>query len=215
MQTEQHDGNAEALKRITDVAIGGSALLMLLPLLVLTGGMVWLILGTPVFFLQLRQRRQGKTFRLVKFRTMNNRRDNDGRLLPDDQRLGRFGRFLRSSSVDELPELWNVLRGEMSLVGPRPLLPEYLPRYSARQVRRLEVKPGITGWAQVNGRNALSWEQKLELDVWYVEHNGFWLDLKILGLTLVKVLRREGVSQSGHATMPEFMGTPDVTGQHE
>ena len=146
---------------------------------------------------------------------MNNRRDNDGRLLPDDQRLGRFGRFLRSSSVDELPELWNVLRGDMSLVGPRPLLPEYLPRYSARQVRRLEVKPGITGWAQVNGRNALSWEQKLELDVWYVEHNGFWLDLKILGLTLVKVLRREGVSQSGHATMPEFMGTPDVTGQHE
>jgi lipopolysaccharide/colanic/teichoic acid biosynthesis glycosyltransferase len=144
---------------------------------------------------------------LLKFRTMTEARDAKGQLLPDSVRLTPFGRFLRSSSLDELPELLNVLRGEMSLVGPRPLLMEYLPRYSREQARRHEVRPGITGWAQVNGRNAISWDEKFRLDVWYVDHHSFWLDLKILWLTLAKVFKREGISQDGQATMEKFMGS--------
>ena len=148
----------------------------------------------------------GKPFALVKFRTMTDVRDEEGRLLPDARRLTRFGKFLRSSSLDELPELWNVLRGEMSLVGPRPLLMEYLPLYNEEQARRHEVRPGITGWAQVNGRNALSWDEKFKLDVWYVDNQSFWLDLKILGLTFWRVLRRDGISGRGEATMSKFRG---------
>jgi sugar transferase EpsL len=168
---------------------------------------VRLALGAPVFFRQERPGLAGRTFRIVKFRTMSQARGHDGQLLPDAQRLGRVGRWLRASSLDELPEVFNVLRGEMSLVGPRPLLPQYLARYSPRQARRHEVRPGITGWAQVNGRNALSWEDRFELDVWYVEHRSFWLDLKILGLTALKVIRREGISAAGEATMGEFRGS--------
>jgi lipopolysaccharide/colanic/teichoic acid biosynthesis glycosyltransferase len=144
---------------------------------------------------------------MIKFRTMRDALDADGRPLPDGERLTGLGKFLRASSLDELPELWNVLRGDMSLVGPRPLLMEYLPRYSAEQARRHEVKPGITGWAQVNGRNALSWEEKFRLDVWYVDHASLWLDLEIIALTLWKTIKRDGISQSGHATMPDFLGS--------
>jgi sugar transferase EpsL len=194
------------LKRAADVVLAGAALLVLLPLLLSIACMVRLILGAPIFFLQLRPGHRARAFRLVKFRTMSDCRDGEGRVLPDDQRLGRFGRFLRNSSLDELPELWNVLRGELSLVGPRPLLLEYLPRYSERHARRHEVKPGVTGWAQINGRNALTWEEKFELDVWYVDHRGLWLDIKILWLTLPKVLRRAGISRSGYATTPYFRG---------
>ncbi len=142
---------------------------------------------------------------------MNSKRDSGGRLLPDELRLTRFGRFLRSSSLDELPELWNVLRGEMSLVGPRPLLPQYVDRYSAFQARRMEIRPGITGWAQVNGRNHLDWETRFEMDVWYVDHLSLWLDLKILGMTIAQVIRRRGISGPGHATMEEFQGAPQQT----
>jgi lipopolysaccharide/colanic/teichoic acid biosynthesis glycosyltransferase len=156
-----------------------------------------------------------KQFTFLKLRTMTDARDAQGILLPDEQRLSALGRFLRASSLDELPQLWNVLKGDMSLVGPRPLLPEYLARYNTHQRRRHEVKPGITGWAQVNGRNALTWEEKFDLDVWYVDHCSLWLDVKILWLTLLKVLHRDGISHDGHATMPEFMGTSNVTGQHE
>src|ERR1035437_2785947 len=196
------------VKRAADVVLAGAASLVLLPLLLSIACMVRLILGPPIFFFQLRPGHRARAFRLVKFRTMSDCRDGEGRVLPDDQRLGRFGRFLRSSSLDELPELWNVLRGELSLVGPRPLLLEYLPRYSVRHARRHEVKPGITGWAQVNGRNSLTWEEKFESDVWYVDHRSLWLDIKILWRTFANVIRREGISQRGHATMPEFMGSP-------
>jgi lipopolysaccharide/colanic/teichoic acid biosynthesis glycosyltransferase len=147
----------------------------------------------------------------VKFRTMTDGRDARGELLPDAQRLTRLGRFLRNSSLDELPQLWNVLRGDMSLVGPRPLLAAYLPRYDSTQSRRHEVRPGVTGWAQVNGRNSLTWDQKFELDVWYVDHCSLWLDAKILWLTLLRILRRDGISQAGHATMPEFLGARQST----
>ena len=169
---------------------------------------VWRIHGWPVLFTQTRPGLNGRLFRMFKFRSMSNRRDARGELLPDAERLTSFGRFLRASSLDELPELWNVLRGEMSLVGPRPLLMEYLDRYTPLQARRHEVRPGITGWAQVNGRNAISWEQKFELDVWYVDHRSFWLDVRILWLTALKVLRRDGISAAGDATMPKFMGSP-------
>jgi lipopolysaccharide/colanic/teichoic acid biosynthesis glycosyltransferase len=148
---------------------------------------------------------------LLKFRTMSDSRDTYRQLLPDVDRMTRVGHFLRATSLDELPQLWNVLRGDISLVGPRPLLMEYLSRYSPQQARRHEVMPGITGWAQINGRNAITWEEKFNLDVWYVDHQGVWLDLKILWLTLVKVIRRDGISQAGHATMPEFMGSPTQT----
>lgn len=199
-----------ALKRIIDVAAAAVGLGVLFPLLLLIGIGVRAT-GKTVLFRQKRPGLDERPFTALKFRTMTDAKSADGTLLPDSARLTAIGKLLRSLSLDELPQLWNVLKGDMSLVGPRPLLPEYLPRYSPRQRRRHEVKPGITGWAQVNGRNALTWEEKLELDVWYVDHQGFWLDLKILSLTLLKVFRRDGISQPGHATMPEFMGTPEET----
>jgi lipopolysaccharide/colanic/teichoic acid biosynthesis glycosyltransferase len=168
-----------------------------------------------VLFRQSRPGFREQPFTICKFRTMHDLKDSQGRLLPDGQRLSRLGTFLRRTSLDELPQLWNVLKGDMSLVGPRPLLPEYVARYNTHQRRRHEVKPGITGWAQVNGRNALTWEQKFDLDVWYVDHWSLWLDIKILWLTLLKVWQRDGISQDGHATMPEFMGTRNTTGQHD
>ncbi len=164
-------------------------------------------LGSPVFFRQKRPGKQAGIFELIKFRTMTDARDSAGNLLPDAQRLTSFGRWLRATSLDELPELFNVLKGEMSLVGPRPLLIQYLGRYTPEQSRRHNVFPGLTGWAQVNGRNALSWEEKFKLDVWYVDHPSLWLDLRIMALTLKKVLLREGISAAGDATMPEFMGS--------
>ena len=165
--------------------------------------------GKPVFFRQRRPGRNGEPFTLLKFRTMTANRGSDGKLLADQDRLTRLGRLIRRTSLDELPEMLNVLKGEMSLVGPRPLLMQYIGRYSKQQARRHEVLPGITGWAQVNGRNALTWEEKFDFDLWYVDNVSFWLDLKILGLTVWKVLKGEGLSAAGHATMPEFMGTPD------
>jgi lipopolysaccharide/colanic/teichoic acid biosynthesis glycosyltransferase len=194
------------MKRLFDLLISALGLLVLaLPLLTLA----WLVrrkLGSPVLFAQVRPGLHGKPFRMVKFRTMTNVCDASGALLPDAQRLTSFGRFLRASSLDELPELWNVLRGEMSLVGPRPLLMEYLPLYSPEQARRHEVRPGITGWAQVNGRNAISWPDKFALDVWYVDNRSMWLDVRILWLTVRKVLVRDGISAVGEATMPKFEG---------
>ncbi|WP_302471829.1 sugar transferase [Pseudomonas fakonensis] len=163
-------------------------------------------LGSPVLFTQVRPGLGGKPFKMVKFRTMRDAVDSQGNALPDDQRMTPFGSFLRATSLDELPELWNVIKGEMSLVGPRPLLMEYLPLYSAEQYRRHEVRPGVTGWAQINGRNALSWEDKFKLDVWYVANRSFWLDLKIIFLTLKKVVRRDGISAAGEATMSKFSG---------
>ena len=194
------------MKRLIDLTLSSMALLLLgLPLLLLA----WQVrrkLGSPVFFCQTRPGLHGRPFRMVKFRTMAEARGPDGRLLPDADRLTAFGRFLRASSLDELPELWNVLKGDMSLVGPRPLLVEYLPLYSRVQARRHEVRPGITGWAQVNGRNALSWDRKLELDVWYVDNRSLWLDIRILWLTAGEVLARDGISAPGEATMPRFTG---------
>jgi len=195
------------MKRLFDLLSALLALLALcLPLLFLA----WQIrrkLGSPVFFRQTRPGLHGKPFNMVKFRTMTDARGPDGALLPDAVRLTPFGRFLRATSLDELPELWNVLKGDMSLVGPRPLLMEYLPLYSPEQARRHNVRPGITGWAQVNGRNALSWEDKFALDVWYVDHRTLWLDVKILWLTVKKVLVREGISAAGEATMSKFTGS--------
>jgi lipopolysaccharide/colanic/teichoic acid biosynthesis glycosyltransferase len=195
------------MKRPFDVAVAATALLACAPLLLAVALAVRLVLGRPVLFVQERPGRHGVPFRLIKFRTMRDAFDAEGRPLPDGERLTGLGHFLRSTSLDELPELWNVLRGEMSLVGPRPLLMEYLPLYTPEQARRHEVRPGITGWAQVNGRNALSWEEKFRLDVWYVDNRSFWLDLKILWLTAVKVFRREGISQAGHATAEFFKGS--------
>ena len=195
------------MKRLFDITAALVALLLLaLPLLALT----WLVrrkLGRPAFFRQVRPGLQGQPFEMVKFRTMTDARGPDGELLPDAVRLTPFGRFLRATSLDELPELWNVLKGDMSLVGPRPLLMEYLPLYSPEQARRHEVRPGITGWAQVNGRNAIGWEDKFTLDVWYVDHRSLWLDIKILWLTVKKVLVREGISADGEATMGRFTGS--------
>ncbi len=193
-------------KRLLDLALTFPALVLLSPILAFTALLVRLTLGAPVLFRQQRPGLHGKPFTLYKFRTMTDARDAQGNLLPDAERLTTFGRFLRSTSLDELPELWNVLRGDMSLVGPRPLLMQYLDRYTPEQARRHEVKPGITGWAQVNGRNAITWEQKFALDVWYVDHVSLWLDLKIIALTVWKILKREGISQPGQATMEEFMG---------
>ncbi|MCS6840082.1 MAG: sugar transferase [Roseiflexus sp.] len=198
------------LKRVFDICIASAALIALAPLLLMIAALVRILLGAPVIFRQQRPGLHGKPFTLLKFRSMTDARDADGNLLPDDQRLTRFGRFLRSSSLDELPELINVIRGEMSLVGPRPLLMEYLDRYTPEQMRRHAVRPGITGWAQVNGRNAISWEQKFALDVWYVDHLSFWLDLRILALTVWRVARREGINQHGCATVAIFQGTSEV-----
>ncbi|MCC7419051.1 MAG: NeuD/PglB/VioB family sugar acetyltransferase [Planctomycetaceae bacterium] len=194
-------------KRWLDLALTGMALVMLAgPMLVLAALVRWR-LGSPILFRQTRPGLGGRLFAMVKFRTMTDARDADGRLLPDHVRLTRFGRLLRATSLDELPELWNVLRGEMSLVGPRPLLVEYLDRYTPEQARRHETLPGITGWAQVNGRNALGWEEKFALDVWYVDHLSLALDLRILLMTVLKVLVRDGVSAAGHATAPVFLGS--------
>lgn len=194
------------LKRIFDITLSVLALLVLWPFFGLLLVLVRLKLGAPALFRQQRPGLHGKPFTLVKFRTMTDKRDAQGDLLPDAERLTKFGKFLRASSLDELPELWNVLKGEMSLVGPRPLLMQYLPRYTPEQARRHEVRPGITGWAQVNGRNALSWEEKFALDVWYVDNHTLWLDLKIIMLTLLKIVKRDGINQPGQATMEEFFG---------
>ena len=194
------------MKRLFDTFLSSLSLLLLSIPLVFLAWTIRRSLGTPVFFRQLRPGLHGLPFQMIKFRTMTDARGLSGQLLPDSDRLTPFGRFLRSSSLDELPELWNVLKGDMSLVGPRPLLMEYLPLYSPEQARRHEVRPGITGWAQVNGRNALGWEEKFKLDVWYVDHHSLWLDIKILWLTVRKVLVREGISGNGEATMSKFTG---------
>ncbi len=194
------------MKRLSDLLVSTMCLMFLAVPLALLAWRIRRKLGSPVLFIQQRPGLHGKPFRMVKFRTMTDARDAAGQLLPDAQRLTPFGCFLRASSLDELPELWNVMRGEMSLVGPRPLLMEYLPLYSPQQARRHEVRPGITGWAQVNGRNAISWADKFALDVWYVDHRSLWLDVRILWLTMRKVLVRDGISAAGEATMPRFEG---------
>lgn len=190
-----------------DVIVSLLALIVLAPLLVMVALLVRIKIGSPVLFRQQRPGRDGRPFALMKFRTMTNERDAAGMLLPDAVRLTRFGRFLRSTSLDELPELLNILRGDMSLVGPRPLLMEYLPRYTPEQMRRHAVRPGLTGWAQVNGRNALSWEEKFAFDVWYVDNQSFWLDLRIIWMTIAKIIKREGISAAGEATAKPFMGS--------
>lgn len=195
-------------KTLIDRSLAALGLIILSPLLLALAWLVSVRMGMPVLFRQTRIGRGEKPFTFLKFRTMTDARDSRGMRLSDKQRLTALGLLLRSTSLDELPQLWNVLKGDMSLVGPRPLLPEYLARYSMHQRRRHEVKPGITGWAQINGRNALSWEEKFDHDVWYVEHQSLWLDTKILWQTVLKVFKREGVSQQGHATMPEFLGNP-------
>ncbi|MEX0606020.1 MAG: sugar transferase [Marinobacter sp.] len=197
------------IKRIFDILTSTAALMALLPFIVTVALFIRRKLGPPVFFRQTRPGKNGKSFQMIKFRTMLDAVDAQGNPLPDSERMTPFGQFLRSSSLDELPELWNVLKGDMSLVGPRPLLMEYLPLYSAEQFRRHEVPPGVTGWAQVNGRNAISWEDKFKLDVWYVDNRSFWLDLKILFLTVKKVLVRDGISGEGEPTMSKFTGNKD------
>jgi sugar transferase EpsL len=192
------------LKRVFDIVVSAVALTVLAPVMGLIALAVWRTMGRPVLFRQARPGLHGKPFVMYKFRTMRDLRNAEGNLLPDEARLTPFGRWLRTTSLDELPELVNVLRGEMSLVGPRPLLMEYLERYTPEQARRHEVKPGITGWAQIHGRNNLSWDERFKLDVWYVDNWSLWLDVKILWRTLWMVLRREGISAQGHATMPRF-----------
>ena len=194
-------------KRIFDLLATTLSLILISPVLVLIALLVWIYHGRPIIFHQLRPGYRTKPFWLFKFRTMTNARDSQGNLLPDKERLTRLGSSLRNLSLDELPELINVLRGEMSWVGPRPLLMQYLERYTPEQARRHDVLPGITGWAQINGRNVITWEEKFNYDVWYVDHWSFWLDIKILLLTFWKVLKREGISQPGHATAEEFMGS--------
>ncbi|PSS47909.1 sugar transferase [Pseudomonas sp. BBP2017] len=195
------------MKRLIDIVVSAFALLLLaLPLLVLSW-FVYRKLGSPILFRQVRPGLHSKPFEMIKFRTMTNAKAAGGEMLSDAQRLTTFGRFLRASSLDELPELWNVLKGEMSLVGPRPLLMEYLPLYNEHQNKRHRVRPGVTGWAQVNGRNTISWEEKFDLDVWYTENVSILLDLKIILMTIFKVFKREGISASNDATMPKFTGT--------
>ena len=196
-------------KRALDVAVAGAGLALSAPILAATALVVRGTLGKPVLFRQRRPGREGKPFEVVKFRTMRDATDASGRTLPDAERLTTTGRVLRATSLDELPQLWNVLRGEMSLVGPRPLLMQYLPRYNSRQRRRHEVLPGITGWAQIHGRNAVTWAERFDLDVWYVENWSLALDLKVLWLTCRAVVARRGISADGHATMPEFQGNAD------
>lgn len=195
------------MKRCLDFFAALVGLLALFPVILVLSILIRVKLGSPIFFSQVRPGLHGKPFRMVKFRTMRDANDSNGNPLPDAERLTKFGNFLRATSLDELPELWNVLKGEMSLVGPRPLLMEYLELYSPEQARRHEVRPGVTGWAQVNGRNAISWEQKFELDVWYVDNRTLWLDIKILFLTVKKVFVREGISAEGEATMSKFEGS--------
>ena len=195
------------LKRIIDITASFVGLLLLSPVLLITSIMVRLKLGSPVLFKQQRPGLNGKPFYMYKFRTMTDGKDAEGNLLPDEQRLPKFGQMLRSTSLDELPELLCVLKGDMSLVGPRPLMMKYLPRYTAEQFRRHQAKPGITGWAQVNGRNAVGWEDRFKLDVWYVDNWNVWLDIKILFKTVMAVFQREGIVEEGSVTMTEFMGT--------
>jgi len=194
-------------KRALDLSLSLVGLVLLAPLFLAVAWRIREEMGSPVFFVQRRPGLHGRPFRIIKFRTMSDACDSLGTPLPDADRLTAFGSFLRRSSIDELPELINVVRGEMSLVGPRPLLMQYLPLYTVSQARRHEVLPGITGWAQINGRNAISWEEKFDLDLWYVQHRSFWLDLRILALTVLRVLRREGISADAHATMPAFTGS--------
>lgn len=193
-------------KRLFDILVSAFALIVFLPLILILMVLVRVKLGSPVFFTQTRPGKDGKPFQMIKFRSMTNAKDASGNLLPDDQRLPTFGKLLRSTSLDELPELINVFKGDMSLVGPRPLLMQYLDRYTPEQRRRHEVRPGITGWAQVNGRNNVPWEDRFRMDVWYVDNRTLLLDLKILWMTVLKVVKRSDVSQEGHATMTEFMG---------
>jgi len=195
------------MKRFFDIIATGSIFLMISPVMVGVALLVRFNLGSPILFRQARPGLHGKPFQMVKFRTMLDAKDAGGNLLSDEARLTRFGQLLRSASLDELPGLWSVLKGDMSLVGPRPLLMEYLPLYSREQARRHEAKPGVTGWAQVNGRNAISWEEKFRLDVWYIDNQSLWLDVKILFMTVAKVLFRHGISADGEATMPAFSGT--------
>jgi len=197
------------MKRLFDIAASTVAIALLCPVLLGLAAAIRWKLGSPVLFRQQRPGLHGRPFAIYKFRTMTDARGVDGVLLPDADRLTRFGRFLRASSLDELPELINVLKGDMSLVGPRPLLMQYLERYTSEQSRRHEVRPGITGWAQVNGRNAITWEEKFKLDVWYVDNWFLWLDIKIIAMTIWKILKREGISQPGQATMEEFKGSFD------
>jgi len=198
--------NVPFQKRFFDILLSTIVVIILSPILLIIILVLWCSQGMPIFYSQERPGYREKIFRLWKFRTMNDKKDENGKLLPDEQRITPIGNFLRKTSLDELPELVNVFRGEMSCVGPRPLLVQYLTRYSAEQARRHDVLPGITGWAQINGRNAISWQKKFELDVWYVDHLSFWLDIKILWLTVWKVIIGEGISQPGRATMDEFMG---------
>jgi sugar transferase EpsL len=202
------------VKRLFDISVAIVLLMVFCPLLAMLTILVRVRLGTPILFIHLRPGLQGEPFNLYKFRTMTDARDANRVLLPDAERLTHFGRFLRSTSLDELPELINVLKGDMSLVGPRPLLMQYLKRYTPEQARRHEVRPGITGWAQVNGRNAITWEEKFKLDVWYVDNHSLWLDVKIIFMTIWKIFKREGINQPGQATMEEFRGsrqTPEVS----
>lgn len=194
------------MKRLTDIAIAAFGLVALSPVFLIVAVLIRKQLGAPIFFRQIRPGKDGELFQMIKFRTMRDARDSNGRQLPDARRLTPLGSFLRSTSLDELPEFLNVLKGNMSLVGPRPLLTEYLPLYSEEQARRHDVRPGITGWAQVNGRNAISWEEKFALDVWYVDNRTLWLDLKIIAKTLGRVVSRDGISAEGDATMPPFKG---------
>ena len=193
-------------KRFIDISASLCALILLAPVMAIVAWNIRKKLGSPVLFRQVRPGRDGKPFEMVKFRTMRDAVDSDGNPLEDAQRMTPFGAFLRASSLDELPELWNVLKGDMSLVGPRPLLMEYLPLYSAEQNRRHELRPGVTGWAQVNGRNALSWDEKFKLDIWYVDNQSLWLDLRIIFMTVKKVVVKEGISASGEVTMSKFTG---------
>lgn len=201
------------IKRMIDLLLSGIALIVLSPVYLVLAVLVRIKLGSPVLFSQERPGKNEKVFRMYKFRSMTDARDEAGNLLPDEERLTHFGEMLRATSLDELPELWNIFRGDMSIVGPRPLLVKYLPRYNERQRHRHDVRPGLTGWAQVNGRNAISWEQKFEYDVEYVERESLWFDIKILSLTVGRVLHRSGISQEGCATMEEFMGNEEADGQ--
>ena len=200
-------------KRFFDLVLVIPGLILISPMLILVAIVAKFKIGSPVLFQQERPGIHGKIFRMIKFRSMRNDRDANGELLPDEVRLVPFGKLLRATSLDEFPELWNVIKGEMSLVGPRPLLAKYLDRYNPTQARRHEVRPGITGWAQINGRNAITWEEKFDYDVWYVDNLNFFLDVKILALTVLKVFKRSGTSAEGHATMPEFLGTSTTNKQ--
>lgn len=195
------------VKRLLDLIGASIALLLLSPVMVIVAWQVRRDMGSPVLFRQTRPGLRGRPFQMIKFRTMRDATDANGTMLPDADRLTPLGRFLRASSLDEVPELWNVVRGDMSMVGPRPLLMEYLPLYSPTQARRHEIRPGVTGWAQINGRNALGWDEKFALDVWYVDNRSLWLDMQILGRTIAKVVRRDGISAAGEATMPRFEGS--------